>query len=51
MILTQDPIPIAQRRSDLPGPLAAAIHKALAREPQARFADVKEFRQALMHAV
>jgi serine/threonine-protein kinase len=51
MILTQDPIPIAQRRSDLPGPLAAAIHKALAREPQARFADVKEFRQALMQAV
>jgi hypothetical protein len=31
----------------VPAELAAVIHRALAREPQERFADIKEFRLAL----
>ena len=47
-ILGADPVPIAKRREDVPEQLAKTIHKALAREPAARFADVNEFRQALI---
>jgi tRNA A-37 threonylcarbamoyl transferase component Bud32 len=47
MILQEEPIPILRRRADLPGPLAAAIHRGLARDPAARFSDVRAFRKAL----
>jgi serine/threonine-protein kinase len=47
MILQEEPIPILHRRADLPGPLAAAIHRGLARDPAARFPDVRAFRTAL----
>lgn len=50
MILQQQPVPIAQRRSDIPPELAAVIHKALSRNPAHRFADVAAFRQALIKA-
>jgi serine/threonine-protein kinase len=39
-ILTTDPVPLLQRRPDLPGPLAAAVHRALARRAEDRFPDV-----------
>jgi serine/threonine-protein kinase len=48
MILDDEPVPIRQRRADLPQELADLIQQALAREPQDRFGDVKEFRQALL---
>ncbi len=48
MILQEDPVPITQRRADLPSALVAAIHRALAREPADRFPDVAMFRQALL---
>ncbi|MFO0845517.1 MAG: FHA domain-containing serine/threonine-protein kinase [Gemmataceae bacterium] len=47
-LLHDDPVPIQDRRPDLPDELAAAIHKALARDPRRRFADVKAFRRALV---
>lgn len=47
MILQEDPVPILDRRPDLPPDLAAVIHRALAREPEARFPDVTAFRAAL----
>lgn len=47
MILSDDPIPILDRRKDIPRPLAAVIHKALQREPEDRFANVSEFQEAL----
>jgi eukaryotic-like serine/threonine-protein kinase len=47
LILGQEPVSIRTRRADVPEALAAVIHKALAREPQDRFADVTEFRRAL----
>ncbi len=47
MILQDDPVPIQSRRPDLPSELAAVIHRALAKEPGKRFADVRAFRQAL----
>jgi serine/threonine-protein kinase len=47
MILQDDPVPITQRRSDLPAALVDAIHRALTREPADRFPDVAEFRKAL----
>jgi serine/threonine-protein kinase len=46
-ILLEDPMPIRERRPDLPEGLAEIIHRSLAREPQARFANVKEMRRAL----
>lgn len=47
MILNQDPIHITERRSDLPASLVQIIHRALAREPKDRFADVAAFREML----
>jgi serine/threonine-protein kinase len=48
MILQEDPVPLLKRRPDLPAELAALIHRSLAREPEARFAGVKEMRQQLL---
>jgi serine/threonine-protein kinase len=48
-ILLEDPVPIRTRRPDLPEGLAAIIHRALARDPQARYANVREMRRALLH--
>jgi serine/threonine-protein kinase len=47
LILNENPIPIRNRRSDLPASLAAIIQKALARDPVDRHADVKAFLTAL----
>ncbi len=47
-IATENPVPIRDRRSDIPAGLAEAIHKALAREPKHRFQDVLAFRAALL---
>jgi serine/threonine-protein kinase len=47
-ILDKDPVPIRSRRPDLPAELAAVIHRALAREPAARFPDVGTLRRALL---
>ena len=48
LILTEDPVPLAERRPDLPAELTAAVHRALSREPSERFPDVRAFRQALL---
>jgi eukaryotic-like serine/threonine-protein kinase len=47
-ILLEDPVPIRDRRPDLPVGLAAIIHRALARDPQARYPNVREMRRALL---
>jgi serine/threonine-protein kinase len=46
-IATERPIPIRQRRPEIPEELARVIHKALGREPADRYQDVGEFRAAL----
>jgi serine/threonine-protein kinase len=46
-ILTETPVPIRDRRPDVPEGLATVIHKALSREPEERHADVAAFRKAL----
>jgi eukaryotic-like serine/threonine-protein kinase len=46
-ILQSEPTPIGTHRPDLPASLAAAIHRALARDPAARFADCRAFAAAL----
>jgi serine/threonine-protein kinase len=46
-IMLEDPVPIRSRRPDLPEGLAAVIHKALARDPQARFRSAREMGRAL----
>jgi eukaryotic-like serine/threonine-protein kinase len=51
MLLQDDPIPIHQRRQDLPPPLVEAIHRALARNPTDRFKNVAQFQRALTHAL
>jgi serine/threonine-protein kinase len=47
-ILLEDPVPIRARRPDLPGDLAAIIDRALARNPQDRFASAREMGRALV---
>ncbi len=47
-ILLEAPVPIRDRRPDLPEGLAAIIHRALARDPQARYPNVREMRRALL---
>jgi serine/threonine-protein kinase len=47
MVLEANPVPIESRRGDLPRGLCEVIHRALAREPRDRFADVAEMRRAL----
>ncbi len=47
-ILLEDPVPIRDRRPDIPVGLAWVIHRALARDPQARYANVREMRRALL---
>jgi len=48
LILHDEPVPIRNRRPDIPEELAALIHKGLAKEPGRRFADVRSMRRALM---
>jgi serine/threonine-protein kinase len=48
MILQEDPVPVCDRRADIPRGLAAVIHKALERIPGKRFGDVEAMRQALL---
>jgi eukaryotic-like serine/threonine-protein kinase len=47
-ILLEDPVPIRDRRPDIPEGLAAIIHRALARDPAVRYANVREMRRALL---
>jgi eukaryotic-like serine/threonine-protein kinase len=47
MILQEKPIPVRDRRDDVPAALAAVIDRALARAPEDRFADVRAMREAL----
>ena len=47
-ITTEHPVPIRERRSDIPKGLAEVIHTALSREPEERFEDVEEFREELV---
>lgn len=47
-IITEPVVPVRTRRAELPAELAAVLHRALAREPGARFPDVTAFRTALL---
>ena len=47
-IMQSQPVPLLQKRSDLAEGLQPVIHKALAKKPGERYADVTEFRQALV---
>ncbi|HEX5269495.1 MAG TPA: FHA domain-containing serine/threonine-protein kinase [Gemmataceae bacterium] len=46
-VLQEDPVPIRDRRPDLPEELAKIIHKALAKDARDRFPDVSALRAAL----
>jgi serine/threonine-protein kinase len=48
LVLQKEPLPLRQHRPDLPEELATAVHRALAKDPEARFPDVRAFRAALM---
>lgn len=47
MILDKQPVPIRDRRPEIPEPLAAAIHRALTHDPQGRFPDIRDFYAAI----
>jgi predicted Ser/Thr protein kinase len=46
--MLEDPPPVTEFAPATPSHVAAAIMKALAKDPQARFADMEEFRKALV---
>jgi serine/threonine-protein kinase len=46
-ILVEPPVPILQRRDDLPPGLSIPIHRALEKDPKKRFSSVGAFREAL----
>jgi serine/threonine-protein kinase len=46
-ILDEDPVPLLDRRADLPLPLARVVHRAMERSPADRFRSVDEFAAAL----
>ncbi len=46
-VVADDPTPIASLRPDLPAALPAVVHRALARDPSARFDDARAMRAAL----
>jgi serine/threonine protein kinase len=48
MILHDDPVPIRNRRSDVPKKLADIIHRTLRKDPEDRYADAKTLRRALL---
>ena len=47
-MLTEEPVPLRSRRPDVPAALADVVHRALARQPERRFADVTAFGRALL---
>lgn len=47
VIMNEEPIPLRKRLSELPEGLAQVVHRALARDPAARYPDVTEFASAL----
>ena len=46
-VMEEEPVPLRSRRAEVPEALAAAVHRALARKPGDRFADVAGFSAAL----
>ena len=48
MVLTENPIPIRERRPEIDAGLAEVIHKAMSREPGERFLDTVKLRKALV---
>jgi serine/threonine-protein kinase len=46
-VLEEDPVPLLRRSAGLPVDLAAALHRALAKDPQQRHPDVRSFRALL----
>jgi serine/threonine protein kinase len=46
-LFTAEPPPVKEKRPDLPDPLAAAVHKALAREVDNRFRNALDMAEAL----
>jgi hypothetical protein len=51
IVLTEEPIPIRERKSDVPKKLAEVVDKAIQKEIPARFQSAAEFRQALQGAI
>ncbi len=49
-IVTDDPVPIATLRPDVSPALAAVVHRAMARDPAARWESARAMRQALIDA-
>jgi serine/threonine-protein kinase len=47
-IMNDAPVPLTERRPDLPAALGEVLHKALAKKPAERYPDVLAFRMALV---
>jgi serine/threonine-protein kinase len=50
-LLRRQYTPLRERRADVPAKLAEVVHQALSRTPNKRFANMAEFRHALVHAM
>jgi serine/threonine-protein kinase len=51
IILNTAPVPVQQRREDVPGKLAAVIDRALSRDPKRRYESLHGFRTEMMKGV
>jgi serine/threonine-protein kinase len=51
VILQDAPVPVQERRPDIPDEVARIIHRGLERESSARFGSVGEMRRALVECV
>jgi serine/threonine-protein kinase len=49
-IVTDDPVPLSTLRPDVPLPMAAVVHRAMARDPSQRFESARVMRKALIDA-
>jgi hypothetical protein len=50
VVATKNPVPILQRRADLPDGLAGVVDKALAGDEEPAFARAADLRRALVEA-
>ncbi|MEM2936417.1 MAG: protein kinase, partial [Candidatus Bathyarchaeia archaeon] len=51
IVLEDEPIPIIERKPDIPAPLAAVIDRCLRKNPEERFKDARELGGAIRKAI
>ncbi|HJL20025.1 MAG TPA: protein kinase [Sandaracinaceae bacterium LLY-WYZ-13_1] len=50
-VATEEPAPLSQARPDLPEPVLALVHRALQKDPEARFGDARQMREMVLRVL